>query len=940
MRTRLALAVSVFALLGSCSGGSSSPPLAAPEAALPITLSNDHLSLTFESDPELGVRLTDVTEHTAPSHVFRNDPIAGDDARLWEARLTLSDGDTATISGRDARTFELTHDRGPNGEPALRFDWSGVRAPLGVAFEVSVLVWIDVEEPLSRWTATVDRSPGSVPAASLDALDLPIVQIEPPATPRAGESVFDAQFRTRLLVPSIQIDESHLAPNLPFALWVCPPGLGTAPVDVSWTHPGPRQNMQFAALAGVDPKDPGYRRVLFVGTEDTTGHTKAFRHRAVVETSPDAVRYEWRATHFPPFADRTNGRVTEWANTYQTPYPSVLGALHAQTDAYWIDATAQYRRFVERVGLAGPRLEDNPRLVHTHEPSLYAVFVQSRPNQNPPTLYARFLERTLAFQRALESSATETLPTFLQWQNYFDQASPVGNPDTPLSTHVDAGVAEAVAWAAARDIQVAPYLRPTELAHCLDWQESFPPSAEAYDRAGRALGSDDTTECAEGVARLDYAHPQAAAWFGDYLGRELVRQFGFHGLYLDVLSGSGSRLTYDPPGLPRGHVPHGGDGFTRGKVSAIDALREVLRTQHGDDQRTFVVGEATEEYLAGHLDAMGSGQGWLPQHLQLAEPALLADLEIKGLITLPDGLHLPRGATDWSPPLWNLVYHEWAPAQQLTIPWTTVGLANGDVYPGEYETPEGRRHFSGLDVDEWVDLLSYTHAQLFNVGSKPATLLYDMGFDAPMIQLDAEGELILDEQRDPERAAWRIVDFFRTLQAMQRRDLAGRFVRVGRAERPLPELPGLPTAVAVNPTSACRKTWDGHGNVTYPFAERPHPSQSIVKKTLGRQEFPVLRVLHSVWRSPEGELGIVLTNWSGTSAEWSGRMHPKWFGERDDWSWRIAEIEADGSRRVHGEGRGPISLRADDGESRGTDEIVIGSVPARSVRVFVLEPAR
>ncbi|MEQ8767248.1 MAG: hypothetical protein RL885_25280 [Planctomycetota bacterium] len=926
------LTIVCLCALSAC--GSSSSTL--PAASGPITLQNDSLMVSFEADPEFGVRLSGLAIRGKDALRFENDPIGPDaDARLWEARLTDLEGRQQTLHPGDAQSFESTRAEGPLGEPAWRFTWRSVRREGSDSLDVTVLAWIDSQEPLCRFSAIVDRTEGSSATASLDELDLPIVTIRPPGRLRAGETLVEAQMRTRLLLPSLLVDERDPSPNLPLYFWLHPIGGGAAR-DVSLQHPGPRQLLQFAALSDLDPQSPSFRHLVYFGTEDATGHLKRFRHRALI-TDGEEPRYQWRATYVPPFANRRTGEFDQYGNTFETPYPAVVGALESPTDATWYEAASIYRRFVERSGMAGMKLEDNPRFGESIGASLYSIMVQSQPTLEPPEIYDEFVDRAFTLRRALETEALGEPATFMQWQNYFDQASPVGNPGCPLSDVVDHGVLEAIARAKQLGIRVAPYLRPSELSRCTCWYQELDPAAEAFDRDGDPLPPPSNEEdCPDGTAALDYGHPDAVRFFAGRLARTLVRQFGFSGLYIDVLSGMGSRLTYDPPGLPRAHLPHGGDYFQRGKVASIEALRAMLRLECDGDPHTFLIGEATEEYLAGTFDAMGWGPGWLPGHLNRAERALLEAIEQSEGIDLPELSDVSVHGTDWSPPLWNVVYHEWSPAQAPGMPWTTVGLANGEYYPATYETPDGPRDFKGLSQEQWVDLLCFVPAQLSIVGSKPSVLVEDVAFQSPMIELDENGRLVVDPTRDPGAYGLEILAFVQKLQESLHRPFAGRFLLYGRSLRPLPEV--LPADTAINPTFACRQTWDGHANVTYPFQERPIPSQPPEKKTIGAAPYPVSRVLHSVWRSPEGQLGLVLINWSRQEASWSGRFRPEWYGLSADEAFHIEEVSLEGDTVDLGEHLGERLLIA-GGTSDGS-VIDLGEMPPHTVRVFVISKAQ
>src|SRR5207253_2439179 len=88
----------------------------------------------------------------------------------------------------------------------------------------------------------------------------------------------------------------------------------------------------------------GYRRMVYLGSEDNSGYRKGFLHGAAPILSGGSVvdgRYHWEHIYYAPYTP------TKLTNTFTSPYPAVVGALRAQSDAYWYDAASRYRTWVE-----------------------------------------------------------------------------------------------------------------------------------------------------------------------------------------------------------------------------------------------------------------------------------------------------------------------------------------------------------------------------------------------------------------------------------------------------------------------------------------------------------------------------------------------------------------------------------------------------------------
>ncbi|MFQ5505366.1 MAG: hypothetical protein ACE5F1_11290, partial [Planctomycetota bacterium] len=113
------------------------PPLAGVEireqVELPVTLRGKRVSVTFDREPLVGVRLRNLEHHEgAETFVFQNVPPGeGVDARLWELRGTHRDSGAKWSAGPDAGSSELLvcSCSGPEQEDGILLFWDGIAVP-------------------------------------------------------------------------------------------------------------------------------------------------------------------------------------------------------------------------------------------------------------------------------------------------------------------------------------------------------------------------------------------------------------------------------------------------------------------------------------------------------------------------------------------------------------------------------------------------------------------------------------------------------------------------------------------------------------------------------------------------------------------------------------------------------------------------------------------
>lgn len=827
------------------------PPEVAIRAQLdlPATLAGDKLALHFARDTKVGAALVGI-EHRDVSGTFTfrcGLPSEGvvvastgevTDGGLWAMRLTTQRGDKVTLAPRDALEFAAYTATGLEGEPAFLLVWGGLQVPGAPDYDqlgVMVLVSLAPEDEVSRWRAWVARARGG--SASIDAFDLPVLAVRGPMEPREGETHFDAQTRARFLLPSSLGPLSGLAStNLPLWLWL----LGTTVLRrgvFEALHPSAEQLLQFTTVYAADPAQPAsYRRMLYCGSEDRDGYYKRFRYGgALVAAGTDLEAYwSWSVTFVPGFDDpigATAGAAagpatTEWANTLVTPYPVVVGALRARTDAYWYDACAFYRAFVERSGIGGARASERVGSGLAGTAELFSASIQLTPARlRGPTLYRRILELHRLWMRVVANPYVSTATSHMHMQTYTSTDVYVGDvAEYPLDLSIGEGVREMLAEALELGVRTSPYVFPGDLKEGSTWTPFLPPEAVAYDRDGQPQGFVAVPVIAPGATgrgpRIDYGAGPGQRFFPTLIIKALVEEVGFGGMYNDVFSGSGASLTYDPPPpLASQHTAHGGEYWTRGKVRAIQLEREVLEmlgpgSEESRRQRSFVLGETAEEFVSPHLDRFQHGYDWMPGHTLLAEEVIFGTA-----VSPPE---IPLDAKNMAPALWDLVYHEWAPAVRFTIPLTDLPLArNAEVFPdGPYP---------GMSGDEWRDLVCFVFATNFAFGLGMNFLDY-LNRDSPLVRVEGD-QLVVEPTVDPDGVGLVVAAFLARLFGAQEEAYAGRFARLGRMERPLSvDWARWPAATRPNPVEACIKTPPSLAAWSYPSSTGRSTSRAVAAR--------------------------------------------------------------------------------------------------------------
>ena len=236
----------------------------------PATLSGNKISLVFDEDPETFVRLVKIIHHEGGDFDFVNNPDVPDYPGLWEIRGEYMDQSSYDVGPSSAAGFEAYQFVVPPGEVGFHFKWNDVvfeTAPPYNKVTVEAFVSLGDDDQVSRWKARITRDPTSANTASIDEFDCPVVCLKGPVAPKDGETHHDAQWRARFLVPAASM-MFFLAPNLPMGMHLKEGGQSYHLRHLSGFH-----TMQFSALYYADPQHAaGFRRMVYVGTEDIDGY--------------------------------------------------------------------------------------------------------------------------------------------------------------------------------------------------------------------------------------------------------------------------------------------------------------------------------------------------------------------------------------------------------------------------------------------------------------------------------------------------------------------------------------------------------------------------------------------------------------------------------------------------------------------------------------------
>lgn len=914
--------------------------------SLPATMDGTNIALTFKAaaDSKVGVVLDFLREKTTANHdvTMNLEDGAPDDAdgRLWEITYTLKPNTTSEATklhpgmAASFSAFDVSDHVGT--DTAYLFQWTGVAVPDALEedrFTVALIVTLDDDDVVARWYAFVIRERGA--SVSIDGIEAPIFYIQGPAEPNAGETHLEGQVRARVLTPhALFVRQPNKGTNTDLFSW-CAAGL-----EEDARHPNPNQQMQFLALCSMNTNgttaDPGLRKPLYLGTEDTAGYVKDYRHKGLIH-SDDEGWFRFGVKHFPSYVEVfTSGEDTDYGNSYATPYPVVTGSFPTGADNhFWYDVCDYYRTRMLALNALPPLIEQNPLRASAlcRQPSTWHGFIQLRTfaERNGADLFGMWERRLDACRAALASEHVSADVDYIQVQTYCKGVTSAGeiehpgvnveNPGHPIRESAFGladGAKDFLHNMLDKGVYAIAYSRPGDLKNKLGYHAIIPAGAVRVSRdgsMGQSGGSDPNI-------LLDVG----AASFPEFWSQKVTGELasvGFRGQYCDSLAGGGTPFTY--PLDTAEHDRHGGAYGTTRKREAIAAMKTVLAA--GNDPNVVVMSEAVEEFLSDALDITQESYSWYPCHMCLAEPQTRPHLSAVS--------DLPLAARNLAPPLWQTVYHDRSPGH-----WQTWHLGNCLLESNSDFYPSGAK--DGLTAAEMVTAMSMVFGCVYANGSHPAFVNLQSDFIGAddhgyLVELDEHGRLVSDPDNDPTGAGLIVMRFLKRLHESRRRDYAGQFVMFGKMLRPLQVDSGSIDTVT-NPLAVIKTKGDSLGNrvwgmvpQTYSVAGPAEDPGNALSEAYS-DAFSVPAVLSQMWEAPDGTVGLVLVNWTSAAADWTGTL--------DDTLYPIT-APYDVDRLVLGDPGNPVSVEtavatgARTISTTGTPDIDLGgAIPAHSVMVL------
>lgn len=924
-------------------------------ASLPATLAGQRIELAFKADSSVRVTL-DSMKHkdvVLGDFVYAAQVPAGISPALWALRVRpQTTGNVVNVGPAQATGFQVWNTTN-NGAPGLIFYWSGVTVNAGNVIGFALRVTLGTTDDVARWDAIAgweQNGTGTVRGgARMEEADYPITYLPAPCAPVGGESVYQAQNRGRFLVGvNVLQHPALIGSNNPMKRLFEAAGNQQNDYDFLTRHPGAHsfvdpapQALQFAVsfnapVAGVN--DPGAGRMAYFGSEDAEGHVKLFHHRFLGGPGATQMSIGRWLTYPIPWSDPANGDVpTKTANTLRSRYPVVLGALRAKSDAFWYDACELYRSTTVAKIVAQQSLvpiENNTTMGQSIGPtSMLACLTLNVASHYPSAaaMYQVYADRVTTLRKAMENSTVPNTSTYLHVHNPL--VGGLGLDEPAFAAQIDPGLA-----AIAQQVFTQSGIRTTAYSYSPAanlndnaWLSLFPCDPRAYLSDGTALTS--TSSGGTLLTSLDFANPCVAPVFGTSVFQAFAAQKNLSGLYLDYLAGPGPLLTYDPPTGAPTHLAGRGDLFLAGQRAMLDATRTAMANNNAllppgtFDPNVLLTGEVTQEFLAHHLNGAPHGKDYLSGHMLLLEksPNWLA------LNKTHPGLSAET--VNLSVPLWNCVYHEYAPALSQCMAFSNAGLATSGL--NQVQTIPA----PGMSSAQFRDLYCFAHALLFAAGSKPTIMSWFGDWNAPLAYLDASGNVAVDRIKDPDRVGLTVLGFLRTMFTAQAMNVAGQFQLYGRMLRPLTvDYADAEVQRAPNPMASCTLTSPILGLVTYPTVMNPvQPHINAGLLSLATDSFEVPRVLASMWQSQTGTRALILTNWTAATATWAGTFDPALYGFTAGQPYSVKVVLPNGTKQTLGTFTGPVTLHTGTNSAPPTGHLYLGDQLALSARVFTFE---
>lgn len=844
-------------------------------ATLPITLETANTRLQFVADATVDVKfgaLRDKAGATFDWTITLDDPgfNALYDGKLWRLEVTAAAGGATSFLGpADATDFRAYTSTGMAGVQSCLFEWSGVGNATVGRYTVSCLFSISGENVVARGWVT--RAKGNL--SSLDKFWFPFMVVKGPAP--VDVTHIDGQKKARLLTPTPYV------PSLPVfqenaTLWLW----SFAGASQTANHPNgavppnalTSQHMQFMALCALDSADAAsYLRTLMVRTTDTAGYRKTFLYTGIHYTG-DEGWILFCPQHWPRWSQELGyeerNRWTETDNEYAMPYEVVIGPFTAVDQSWWYDVCERYRDWAEGAGHLPAKIGSNPLLNPlVTQPALLASYGNAFnvAAVEDATYWNLILARHKGWRNGLAGSTADIVPApkVMHTQRVLEVQNATETADTPVADYVMPGLSDMQADAAAAGMSLTMFVTAQLALKGQIREQRLPGEARYADRAGNEAGTVYSPQIAKPAASaVHYSEPSGQAWLEEMF-REYISSLGLAGLYGDVFAGNGNVLAYFPGQneYTRSAPPHGGNGHSLGKQAILTRYKQSRSTP------PVFFTEYPEETIIGLTDLSLEGYNWLPGHMLISEDQIglqggaIADSPMQG--------------RDWHPPLWQCVYHQYAPTIRYGMALTALNLATSPISGGGDP---------GMSAAELRDAFAMIFAGIWSVGMNPALSLFLYANHDNALWLDDGAGGITIQGYDASLVGVTIREFVRTLWETQRLDFAGDYLIRGKMRRPLAvTYEDVTVTKQTNPIAACLQCDEdpvaGYGLSTTPFSYYATGPLATPWSTFAFSAFDVPAVMHNCWDSSDGtKLLIALVNWTNAAADWAGTFDPTLYG--------------------------------------------------------------